>query len=198
MRVFQMVMAVLFCAALTFYLWVAVPRVQAQDTSMPVLTDETGGELALSVTAPESAYCAGLHAEDARDGDLTDEICIAGMSALLDGDRRRIKYVVFDADCHAATLTRTVRYTDYNPPRFALNVPSTYRTGEMPALLAQITAEDVMDGDVSDRIRLFTEDITFVENDMYSLPVSVTNSYGGQSEMQLYMQLSDKIGRAHV
>ena len=41
MRVFQMVMAVLFCAALTFYLWVAVPRVQAQDTSMPVLTDET-------------------------------------------------------------------------------------------------------------------------------------------------------------
>ena len=136
MRVFQMIMAVLFCAALTFYLWVAVPRVQAQDTSMPVL----------------------LHAEDAHDGDLTDEICIAGMSALLDGDRRRIKYVVFDADCHAATLTRTVRYTDYNPPRFALNVPSTYRTGEMPALLAQITAEDVMDGDVSDRIRLFTED----------------------------------------
>ena len=54
MRVFQMVMAVLFCAALTFYLWVAVPRVQAQDTSMPVLTDETDGELALSVTAPES------------------------------------------------------------------------------------------------------------------------------------------------
>lgn len=44
MRVFQMVMAVLFCAALTFYLWVAVPRVQAQDTSMPVLTDETDGE----------------------------------------------------------------------------------------------------------------------------------------------------------
>ena len=37
MRVFQMVMAVLFCAALTFYLWVAVPRVQAQDTSMPCL-----------------------------------------------------------------------------------------------------------------------------------------------------------------
>lgn len=36
-----------------------------------------------------------------------------------------------------------------------------------------------MDGDVSDRIRLFTEDITFVENDMYTLPVSVTNSYGG-------------------
>lgn len=191
MRVFQMVMAVLFCAALTFYLWVAVPRVQAQDTSMPVLTDETDGELALSVTAPESAYCAGLHAEDAHDGDLTDEICIAGMSALLDGDRRRIKYVVFDADCHAATLTRTVRYTDYNSPRFALNASSTYRTGEMPALLAQITAEDVMDGDVSDRIRLFTEDITFVENDMYTLPVSVTNSYGGQSEMQLYMQLSD-------
>ena len=54
MRVFQIVMAVLFCAALTFYLWVAVPRVQAQDTSMPVLTDETDGELALSVTAPES------------------------------------------------------------------------------------------------------------------------------------------------
>ena len=26
---------------------------------------------------------------------------------------------------------------------------------------------------------------------MYTLPVSVTNSYGGQSEMQLYMQLSD-------
>ena len=54
MRVFQMVMAVLFCAALAFYLWVAVPRVQAQDTSMPVLTNETDGELALSVTAPES------------------------------------------------------------------------------------------------------------------------------------------------
>lgn len=80
----------------------------------------------------KARIAAGLHAEDAHDGDLTDEICIAGMSALLDGDRRRIKYVVFDADCHAATLTRTVRYTDYTPPRFALNVPSTYRTGEMP------------------------------------------------------------------
>lgn len=94
MRVFQMVMAVLFCAALTFYLWVAVPRVQAQDTSMPVLTDETDGELALSVTAPESAYCAGLHAEDAQDGDLTDVICIADMVRVVGRRRRRIKYVV--------------------------------------------------------------------------------------------------------
>ena len=98
--------------------------------------------------------------------------------------------MVFDADCHAATLTRTVRYTDYNPPRFALNVPSTYRTGEMPALLAQITAEDVMDGDVSDRIRLFTEDITFVENDMYTLPVDVQLRTSEHRSMYSYVRLS--------
>ena len=198
MRAFQILTVVLFCASLIFYLCAAVPRAQAEDDTMPVLTDDTGGEIQISVNAGEKEYYTGLHAEDAKDGDLTDEICIAGMSALLDGDRRTVKYVVFDEDRHTASLTRTVHYTDYTPPHFALNTAPTYRTGAMPALLTQITAQDVLDGDVSDRIKFNTENTAFIENDMYAVPISVTNSYGGQNDMTLYVQLSDSNLEIHL
>ena len=53
------------------------------------------------------------------------------MSALLDGDRRRIKYVVFDADCRAAVrcesaLGETLYLTQLSPQALQRRAEKAY------------------------------------------------------------------------
>ena len=55
-------------------------------------------------------------ASDDRDGDLTDQILIKGVSPSLTDSSAQVTYIVFDSANNMATVTRTVRYTDYEAP----------------------------------------------------------------------------------
>ena len=102
----------------------------------PVLTCDSD-TLDISVSDGESVLLQGVTAKDKQDGDLTGNILISSISKMVGGSAR-VNYLVFDSDNNVGSLTRTIRYTDYVPPRFQILKPLVYTPNEPVALLDRL------------------------------------------------------------
>lgn len=147
-RKMQRVILALFILTLLAFCGLRIYRQVTVDVTPPVITCSTDS-IDVSVTAGEEALLQGVMASDDRDGDLTDQILIKGVSPSLTDSSAQVTYIVFDSANNMATVTRTVRYTDYEAPRFALSQPLVYPAGQTVTLLDRLTATDVLDGDIS-------------------------------------------------
>lgn len=135
-------------------------------------------------------------AADAEDGDLTDQIFVEHVTSLLDADTARVTYAVFDSAGSGTTCTRTVRYTDYRRPRFAVSEMLTCGVGETLDLDGKLTASDVLDGDVSNRIRLTALDIPASAAGVCHVTIQVTNSMQDTAALTLPVIVTDPVIRA--
>lgn len=147
------------------------------DHTAPVITSD-GQPLRVSAGATDKELCAGLTASDDRDGDLTDRIIVQSVSQLNSGNTATVRYVVFDSSSNYCQFGRTVEYTDYHRPRFSLSKPLVFSPGSTVTFTDRLTASDVIDGDISDRIRLTQSDLLLVEEGSYTAQVQVSNSSG--------------------
>ncbi len=138
----------------------------------------------VSVYDDEAALLAGVTASDAQDGDLTGKIRIQGVSKLITDDTAKVSYIVFDSHGNAATVSRTLRYTDYSRPRFRMEEPLVFWENETISILSRITAQDVLDGDLTDSIRISTLSATS-DPDIQTVAVQVTNSMGDTARLEL-------------
>ena len=145
-----------------------------------------GGEepLVVSVKASDRELCAGLYAQDNMDGDLTDKIQVQRVSQLISSKEATVTYLVFDSASNYATFTRTVTYTDYHRPRFSLAKPLIFQTGGI-MVLDNLSAEDVLDGDISNRITFTRSNVLNSTPGTYQVVVQVTNSAGDTSSLPL-------------
>lgn len=155
-----------------------------EDRTPPVITCEEG-ELEISASAGSEALLQGVTAWDDRDGDLTGEIMVEHVSNLTGENTARVTYVVFDSADNAATCSRTVRYLDYEKPRFQLTAPLHYYVGDTITLLDRLTAVDVIDGDLQEKIRLTASNLSNTLAGTYHVTVQVTNSLGDTSVLPL-------------
>ena len=142
-RKMQRVILALFILTLLAFCGLRIYRRLTVDVTPPVITCSTDS-IDVSVTAGEEALLQGVMASDDRDGDLTDQILIKGVSPSLTDSSAQVTYIVFDSANNMATVTRTVRYTDYEAPRFALSQPLVYPAGQTVTLLDRLTASDVL------------------------------------------------------
>lgn len=155
-----------------------------RDDQPPTLTCPEG-VLEVSVQAEPSALLQGLSAQDDRDGDITDKIMVEHISGLISENTARITYVVFDSSDNAAKCTRTVRYTDYQKPRFQLTAPLQYYVGDTITLQDRLFAIDELDGDISEKIRLTASNLSNTLAGTYHVTVQVTNSLGDTTVLPL-------------
>lgn len=114
-RKMQRVILALFILTLLAFCGLRIYRRLTVDVTPPVITCSTDS-IDVSVTAGEEALLQGVMASDDRDGDLTDQILIKGVSPSLTDSSAQVTYIVFDSANNMATVTRTVRYTDYEAP----------------------------------------------------------------------------------
>lgn len=141
--------------------------------------------LEVSVQDSKDALLAGVTATDKEDGDLTGEIMISGVSKFVDGSTVKVTYLVFDSDDHMATRTRTVRYTDYQSPRFSITAPLIYTdTQKEVALIDRIRALDVIDGDITGFLRVSSDNM-YSEEMIHMIKLQVTNSMGDTSVLSV-------------
>lgn len=141
--------ALVLCAGLTaaytvLFIW-------SDDTTPPVIA-MTADTLEASVSASDAELLAGVTATDNRDGDVTASLLVQGVSNLVD-DTVTVTYAAFDAAGNVAKTSRTVRYTDYEQPRFDLNNSLVFNSGTSMDVLGRIHAKDQRDGGLSDRIK---------------------------------------------
>lgn len=145
----------------------------------------------VSVQDGQEALLEGVTAYDPQDGDLTQWIILGGVSQLITEDTAKVTYLVFDSDDNMARLQRTVRYTDYRKPRIQVSERLVFTTENTDQLLARLSAEDVIDGDISGRLRLSNLWATEY-GDVYSVTVLATNSMGDTAQVKLPVMVQEE------
>lgn len=167
------------------------------DRTAPQIVSD-GIPLEISVTATDRELCAGLTATDDRDGDITDRIIVRRVSHLTGSNSATINYAVFDSASNYCTFSRTVYYTDYSNPHFALSRPLSFNVSGEISLADRLTASDVIDGDITDRIRIAASTLSNEQPGEYPISVQVTNRLGDTSIADLTVLIQNVTPRYPV
>lgn len=177
------VISVFLIVAIAFSVFFCYDRLAVDHTAPKIISD--GVPLEVSVNASEKELCAGLTAYDDTDGDITDRIIVRRVSRLSGANSAYVYYAVFDSSSNYCIFNRTVYYTDYCKPRFSLSQPLSFTPNSVITLSDRLTAYDVIDGDISNRIRLSSVNVSNTEPGEYPITVQVTNSSGDTSSVSL-------------
>lgn len=170
--------AVLFtalcCAAFGAYY---VLSRQAADHAAPEISFQSG-EIEASVGVTEAELLYGVAATDKRDGDVTGSLVVEGISELSPDQTATVTYAAFDKAGNVAKAERTLRYTDYQSPRFTLSAPLVFRSGISFNVLNYVGAEDVIDGTLDDRVKatLVSRESSITTEGVHEVEFRVTNS----------------------
>ena len=158
------------------------------DTKPPVITlEET--PLELSALEPRSALLQGVFAKDDSDGDVTASLVVESVRLTDENGTVTVTYAAFDKAGNVSKIQRQVRYTDYTRPRFSLNQALLF-TRSNPNLLDVISAQDMLDGEISHRIRATAlETLNADSNGTYNVLFQVTNSLGDKMELVLPVEI---------
>ena len=165
----------------------------AQDNRPPEITCDSD-TLSISVESEDSELFKGVKAEDNRDGDLTDSVRVSSMSNFTEPGKRTITYAVFDKANNAATMERTLEYTDYTSPKITLTEPLRFDISDMEdaSLTEHMKAEDCLDGDITSQIRATYNDSAYVSQaGDYNVTVQVSNSAGDTCTVPLTVTVTD-------
>ena len=137
--------------------------------------------ITVSADDGDEALLRGVTATDNRDGDITGAVLVDGVSQLTGPNAARVRYIVFDAAENAATASRTVVYSDYEAPRVFVLQPLTYNVGDTIALRGRVIARDCLEGNITDRIRISSQDLSNRAAGVYHLTIWVMNKLGDVS-----------------
>ena len=197
MRYLRMITVIAFVFSLLFAGWANNRYNSNLNTDYPEITSSVE-LLEISVQDPAEAIYQGLSAQDATDGDLTEQIMVASVSHFLEPGMVRVKYVVFDSHNNSATLSRRVQYTDYVPPMFTLDKAPVYTVGSSFDLIDHIRVEDSIDGDISDHIRVISNMVNNYSVGNYPVVLEVSNSCGDTSQITIWVTYESKESTANV
>ena len=197
MRRLQIFTVVILIFSLLFAAWANNRYFGSLNADYPVISN-TEEMLQISVQDPPEAMLRGLTAQDATDGDLTESIIVASVSHFLEPGTVNVKYVVFDSHNNSATLTRRVRYTDYQAPTFSLEKAPVYTTGSACDLLEHIKVNDCLDGDISNRIRVISNMVNNFSVGNYPMVLEVSNSCGDTAQITIWVSYQNKESTALV
>ena len=168
--------AALCCAA---FVWYVCMERRDEDRESPEISF-TGDEIFLSVSSPEAALLEGVSAWDSRDGVVTGSLVVESVSSISADKAVTVTYAAFDRAGNVAKAQRTVRYTDYESPRFALSQPLVFAAGRYTDVMKLIAAEDAIDGPLTDKIKatLVGGEGSISEVGVHEVEFRVTNSMG--------------------
>lgn len=140
--------------------------------------------LYVSVKDPESVLLEGVKATDPQDGDISDKVIVGGVSKLIENNTAKVTYYVFDSDDNMSSCSRMITYTDYQRPTLLINKPLHYATGETADLISRLGATDIIDGDISQSVRISTL-VATNHSQIYAVTAQITNSMGDTSSVRL-------------
>ncbi len=150
-----------------------------QDNKPPVVACESD-TLTVSVGATEEDLMAGVTAKDSRSGDVTDTLVLESLSAFTDEGTRIATYAAVDKNMNVGRAERTIVYEDYKEPAFHLSAPLSYTVGETLNVLKNVSADSVLDGDLSSNIK-------------YSLQQTINTQVAGDYPIEF--RVMDSAGR---
>ncbi len=152
------------------------------DRTIPVIEMDSDS-VTVSVEGGEKAILEGVTATDEKDGDITDSLFIESKSKFSEKGKFTATIAVADKDNHVTKVEREVIYSDYVSPRFSLTAPLKFQTTRERKddlnIAANLSAKDVIDGNVSNKIKISSDySIEGYNTGDYHMEFIVTNSMG--------------------
>lgn len=184
MRLMRIVVALLTVATAVAFTVVFTRVNILSDKTIPVISVD-GEKIDVSVNATDEDLLKGVTAFDEKDGDITDRIIVESISKFSKTGYCKVVYVVSDYDNHVSIATRQIHYTDYTPPKFTLRIPLVFSNYGTVNIVGKIGAKDVLDGDISQNVILYSPDFEADKVGSYTLIATVMNSKGDTAELKL-------------
>lgn len=181
---------IIFVAAVVSFGAYTVYEKMTQDTEGPQII-MNAESVTVDVDAPEEAFLEGITAVDAKDGDVTDSLVVESMSNFLEKGRRTVTIAAFDSDNHVAKVNRDIVYREYHSPRFSISKQLRVPLNTLN-ILSGVSAEDVLDGNLTESIRAFSElPVKTDQPGEYLLELTVVNSAGDVSKLPVTIEVYD-------
>ena len=192
MKLLRILILIFFLVTAGIYGYFFAKEKMEADNEPPVFTADYN-ELLVSVNATNEELLAGLHAADNIDGDVTDSIVVVSKNDFITKGTLKVNYAAFDSHDNVATYTRKIIYTDYRSPHFSADAPFRYVTGTgNSSVLANVTVDDVLDGNITNNIRVTNGSTTSTTK--YPMVLQVTNSAGDTAAISINAYLQDRSG----
>lgn len=188
------IVALFILSGISFVGYNVISRLAEDHTSPEISCDSDTVSVSVEDEEIDEALLSGVKASDNEDGDLTDQIRVSSMSNFTEPGKRTITYAVFDKAGQAATLQRTLEYTDYTSPQILLTAPLRYSLEDMADvnLTENMSVEDCLDGDLTSQIRAtFNDSIYIQQAGEYPVTVQVSNSAGDTCSVPLTLTVTD-------
>lgn len=146
--------------------------------------------LELSALEPRSAMIQGVTAWDNVDGDVTGSLVVESVRLLRSDGTVTVTYAAFDKAGNVAKAQREVRFTDYESPRFSLSQPLLFAQNMSYNVLSLISAQDMLDGNISHRIRATVlDEVNTGYTGTHEIQFRVTNTLGETVELVLPVEV---------
>lgn len=161
-----------------------------KDCTAPVISFEQD-VLEISVYDEAEILLSGVSAVDEFDGDVSGLVLVEGISSIRDDNSATVTYAAFDNSGNVSKAERTIIYTDYHSPRFSISRPLVFRSGSNIDIFDYLSAEDLVDGDISDRIKatLVSGDGNINDTGLHEVEIRVTNSMGDTTRVTIPVEV---------
>lgn len=183
MKIAKWITVIIFICAIAIWIY-GKEEIKKQDHVPPVITS-TIDELYVDATTGEEGLKEGLTASDDVDGDITENIIVGTISPFKKKGVSDVKYVVFDSSNNVGYYERTVYFKNYESPKLHLSKALVYEVNGKINITDRLTAIDMLEGDISEKIRFFSTNLTITEEGTYKLNVELKNSYGDSVKYEL-------------
>ena len=181
----------IFVFLCTIAIWIYGKEVVKKQDAVPPVISSAIEELHVEAAAAanDAVLKKGLTASDDVDGDITEQIIVGNISPFREKGVCDVEYVVFDSSNNVGRYERTVYFENYESPKLHLSKGLVYEVNGKISISDRLTATDMLEGDISGKIRFSSSNLTTTEDGTYRLNVEVKNSYGDSVKYQLPINL---------
>lgn len=162
-------------------------RVIKVNINFPVIEFKEDYKETISVRSTDEDLLEYVTATDVEDGDISKDVIVEQMSNLIEGNRREVVYSVCDSDNHVTKVTKEITYRDYIPPVIEpIEEEPIINERKYTAVRDCFRATDVIDGDISDKIKIVSIDTSkgTTTRGVFPVTLTVTNSCGDVSYLE--------------
>ena len=148
-------------------------------------------EITVSVSDDRSVLLQGVTASDPEDGDVTGALVVESITEFQEDGSREVTYAAFDSSGNVSKASRQLRYSDYRSPEIKLVQELKTVVGTDINLQDCVRVEDVLDGDLTNQLRIVESDYSNYIPGEYQITIQVTNSAGDTQTLDTQLEIYD-------
>ena len=160
------------------------------DDKGPTIVCSESGMIQATIDVTDEELLSYVTASDERDGDLTSEIKVTRKKFFIANKTTTVVYSVCDSDNNVTQIEKMLYFADYTSPKIYLKNDFYFPAGAVFELSRYVTAEDVLDGDITDSVKVISTDYTSAKG-TFSVNIKVSNSMADTTELNVEAYVTD-------